>query len=210
MLAPFLRLVTGVQDRWIGLSPVDGRGRAIQRVYFANHASHLDAPVVWSALPRQARPRARPVAAREYWDAGPVRRFFARGFLPVLLVDRVRADGAPPPWAPMEEALRAGDSLILFPEGTRNLTPEAGLLAFKSGLYHLARQFPTVEFVPVHLANTGRMLPKGELVPVPLVARVTFGAPVRWRADDDKERFLARARDALAALASPAPPAERS
>lgn len=203
MLAPLVRLVTGVQDRWVGVDPVDAGGDPVQRVYFANHSSHLDAPVVWAALPPQVRARARPVAARDYWDADPVRRFVSQRWLRVVLVDRARAEGGPPPSAPMEQALRDGDSLVLFPEGTRNLDPEAGLLAFKSGLYHLKRQFPAVEFVPVHLANLNRILPKGELVPVPVIARVTFGAPVALLQGDDKEHFLARARAALEALAAP-------
>lgn len=200
MLAPLVRLVTGVQDKWIGLDPVDEDGAPIQRVYFANHSSHLDAPVIWASLPPQVRARTRPVAARDYWDRG-VRRFVSQQWLHVVLVDRARTKDGPPPSAPMEEALRAGDSLILFPEGTRNVDPDAGLLGFKAGLYHLGRQFPAVELVPVYLANLSRILPKGELAPVPIIARVTFGAPVPVLPDDDKDRFLARARAALQALA---------
>jgi len=201
MLAPLIRLVTGVVDRWVGIDPVSPDGEPIQRVYFANHSSHLDAPVVWAALPGPVRERTRPVAARDYWTADPLRRLVSERWLHVVLVDRSRAPGAPSPTAPIEQALRDGDSLIFFPEGTRNLDPEAGLLAFKSGLYHLARQFPAVGFVPVHLANLNRFLPKGELVPVPVLARVVFGAPVALREEDDKDSFLARARTALEALA---------
>jgi hypothetical protein len=196
MLAPLVRLVTGVQDRWVGVDPVDPDGAPIQRIYFANHSSHLDAPVIWAALPPQVRARTPPVAARDYWEDG-LRGFVSRQWLQVVLVDR--ALGGRDAAAPMERALAEGDSLILFPEGTRNLDPESGLLPFKSGLFHLARRFPEVEVVPVFLANLNRMLPKGELAPVPLIAKATFGAPLP--ADDDKQRYLERARDALAALA---------
>jgi 1-acyl-sn-glycerol-3-phosphate acyltransferase len=202
MLAPLVRLVTGVQDRWVGVDPVDPDGDPIQRIYFANHSSHLDAPVIWASLPPQVRARARPVAARDYWDHG-VRRFVSEQWLRVVLVDRVRTPGVSPS-APMERALQAGESLILFPEGTRNVDPEAGLLPFKSGLFHLARQFPEVEIVPVYLENLSRMLPKGGLAPVPLIARVTFGAPVPLLPEDDKDAFLGRARAALQDLATPA------
>ncbi|MEQ1505883.1 MAG: lysophospholipid acyltransferase family protein [Myxococcota bacterium] len=200
MLAPLVRLVTGVQDRWVGLDPVDAEGEPIQRVYFANHSSHLDAPVIWAALPPVVRGRTRPVAARDYWDAG-FRRVLSERWLHVVLIDRARTEGGPPPSAPMEQALRDGDSLILFPEGTRNLEPDDGLLGFKAGLYHLARAFPQIPFVPVYLANLNRILPKGGRVPVPVIARVTFGAPVPLWPDDDKDRYLARARAALQDLA---------
>ena len=200
MLAPLIRLVTGVQDRWLGVDPVDARGEPVQRIYFANHASHLDAPVIWASLPPAVRARARPVAAREYWTADAVRRHVSQQWLRVVLVDRVKTEGGPPPLAPLEQALRDGDSLILFPEGTRNPEPDRGLLPFKSGLFHLGRGFPEVELVPVFLANLSRILPKGEFAPVPLIARATFGAPVPVGPGDDKSTWLARARDTLAAL----------
>ena len=200
MLAPLIRLVTGVQGRWIGVDPVDPDGEPIQRIYYANHASHLDAPVIWAALPTHVRARVRPVAAREYWTADALRRHVSQQWLRAVLVDRVKVPGAPPPITPLAAALADGDSLILFPEGTRNLDPDAGLLAFKSGLFHLGRQFPAVQIVPVYLANLSRILPKGEFTPVPLIARATFGAPIPLQPDDEKDAWLARARAALAAL----------
>ena len=77
----------------------------------------------------------------------------------------------------LQAALDAGDSLIFFPEGTRALTDE--MLPFKSGLYHLARANPTLELVPVRMENLSRVMPKGELLPVPLVCILTFGRRAR-------------------------------
>ena len=197
MIAGLIRFAAGVAPRWEGSDPLDADGRPIQRLYYANHASHLDAPVLWAALPPAARARTRPVAAREYWDRD-VRRLLTRGMRAVF-VDRCGIDAADA-CAPMEAALREGDSLILFPEGTRNLAPERGIQPFKSGLFHLARAFPAVEVVPVHLVNLGRMMPKGHLVPVPMLAGVRFGPPVARLPGDDKEAFLTRAHQALVAL----------
>ena len=100
----------------------------------------------------------------------------------------------------MAGSLDAGTSLILFPEGTRNTTDER-LLPFKSGLFHLAGARPQVELVPVWIENLNRVMPKGEFVPIPLLCTVTFGAPLRLQAGEDKAAFLERARAALLAAA---------
>jgi 1-acyl-sn-glycerol-3-phosphate acyltransferase len=99
----------------------------------------------------------------------------------------------------MIAALDEGSSLILFPEGTRNLT-EMPLLPFKSGLYRLALARPGVEMVPVWIANLNRAMPKGELIPVPILCTVSFGMPVRLREGEEKTAFLERARASLLSL----------
>ncbi|KAA0182673.1 1-acyl-sn-glycerol-3-phosphate acyltransferase [Cupriavidus cauae] len=191
----FARLLTGMRANWQGCVPA-----AVQRVYFANHSSHGDFVLIWGCLPPELRPRTRPVAGADYWDRSPLRRFIGRDVFRALLIDRTRSDPGSDPVALMRGALEGGDSLILFPEGTRNTT-DARLLPFKSGIFHLARACPSVEFVPVWIDNLNRVMPKGEFVPVPLLCTVTFGQPVLLAPDDDKERFLARCRDGLLALA---------
>jgi 1-acyl-sn-glycerol-3-phosphate acyltransferase len=200
MFAPCVKLVTGVHARWIGVDPVDESGVAPQRVYFANHASNLDAPTIWSALPRLLRCKTRPIAARDYWDAGPLRRYFAKRIMRAVLVERLKVTKSNNPLLAMEAALDAGDSLILFPEGTRTLDDEGAMNEFKPGLFHLARKYPHVQFVPTYLENLNRILPKGELILVPLLAAVTFGAPVGLGAEEGKQAYLARAKRALEEL----------
>jgi 1-acyl-sn-glycerol-3-phosphate acyltransferase len=94
--------------------------------------------------------------------------------------------------------LDGGDSLILFPEVTRSSRLEPQV--FKSGLFHLARARPEVEFIPVYLENLNRILPKGEILPVPLMGSVTIGAPFRLDPGETKESFLERARRAVCNL----------
>ncbi|CAG2134997.1 hypothetical protein LMG31506_01474 [Cupriavidus yeoncheonensis] len=193
----FAQMLTGMQARWNGCMPA-----AVQRVYFANHSSHGDFVLIWGCLPPDLRAVTRPVAGADYWEASPVRRFIGRDVFRALLIDRTggRDGTAPDPVARMEQALRAGASLILFPEGTRNTTDER-LLPFKSGVFHLARACPDIEFVPVWIDNLNRVMPKGEVIPVPLLCTVTFGTPLRLQPEEPKESFLSRCRQQLLALA---------
>lgn len=194
VIALFARLVTALRPIWLGSEPVPR-----QRVYFANHTSNGDFVVVWTALPVALRRQTRPVAALDYWLASPLRAFTGRHVFKAVLIDRRPEMRKEDPVAQMIEALDAGSSLILFPEGKRN-TSEDRLLPFKSGLYHLARQRPSVDLVPVWIGNLSRIMPKGEVIPLPLLCTVTFGAALRIGEGEDKDAFLGRARSALEAL----------
>lgn len=186
------RILAGGNVRSIGFEP-DER----QRIYFANHTSHLDFVLVWSALPKRLRFLTRPVAARDYWQRG-VKRYLALNVFNAVLVDRVHADAAPNPIDVLLDGLGEKHSLIIFPEGTRGDGTQ--LAPFKSGLYRLGMARPDVELVPVYIDNLNRVLPKGEIVPVPMLASVSFGAPLRVGDGEEKSDFLARARNALLEL----------
>lgn len=201
MFAAIVRLLTGIHARWIGIDPVREDGSVPQRVYFANHASNLDAPVIWASLPTPLRERTRPVAARDYWESGKLRRYIAQNVFRAVLIERAKVTARTNPLEAMEQALDAGDSLILFPEGTRTDDEAGEMNDFKPGLWHLARKHPDVELVPVHLENLNRMLPKGEFLVIPLLAAVTFGTPIRPEEGEDKPSFLARAKQSVEALA---------
>ncbi|HYF55143.1 MAG TPA: lysophospholipid acyltransferase family protein [Salinarimonas sp.] len=194
-LAGFARAVTGVRAEWRGCAPAPE-----QRIYYANHASHGDFVLIWSVLPPPMRRATRPVAAADYWGRTAWRLYLGETLFAAVLVDRNPATRAADPIVAMSDALRAGFSLILFPEGTRNAT-DAPLLPFKSGLYHLAHAHPEVACVPVWIENVNRVLPKGEFLPLPLLCSVTFGEPVRPGPGEGKAAFLDRARDALLTLA---------
>lgn len=186
------RLLVGAYPQWKGCAPSDR-----QRIYFANHTSHLDTVVLWSSLPRDLRAKTRPVAAKDYWSSG-IRKRIAQEELHVVLVDRKRTENSDP-LAPLREALAEGSSMIIFPEGTRR--PQAIPSEFKSGIWRLAREFPNVELIPVYIENLHRAMPKGALIPVPTICSVRFGAPVPFTPDDPKDEFLARCRNAVIELA---------
>jgi 1-acyl-sn-glycerol-3-phosphate acyltransferase len=191
-LAFIARLITGAQGHWKGCAP-----QAVQRIYFANHQSHLDWVLIWAALPGELRRQTRPIAARDYWTASPLKHWITREIFNAVYVSRQRTDDQDP-LEPLVQALTAGDSLVIFPEGTRGHQAEPQ--AFKSGLYHLASQFPQVQLIPAWIANVQRVMPKGEVVPVPILCTVTFGEAMQLVPGEDKRAFLDRARAAVMAL----------
>ncbi len=192
LIIALVRLLTGVRPRWVGCEP-----SATQRIYFANHTSNLDAVVIWSALPRALREQTRPVAAHDYWSKG-FRRYLADHVFRAVLIERKNVTVKNNPLTPMLTALDAGSSLIIFPEGGRMADGKLG--EFKSGIHHLASKRPDIEFVPAWIDNVNRVLPKGEILPVPMLGSVTLGAPIKLAPDDTKETFLQKTRTALAQL----------
>ena len=197
-LSTFARFITSPRALWQGIEPVP-----LQRVYFANHSSNGDFVLLWTALPTPLRRQTRPVAALDYWLTSPLRAFIGREVFNAVLIDRRPEARTEDPVVQMVAALDEGSSLILFPEGQRN-SSETALLPFKSGLYHLAKARPKVDLVPVWIANLNRVMPKGEVIPVPLICTLTFGAPLHVDAEETKEAFLSRATQALLALKAPA------
>ncbi|HZQ48614.1 MAG TPA: lysophospholipid acyltransferase family protein [Verrucomicrobiae bacterium] len=193
LLAAIARFVSGASVRWVGCMP-DVR----QRVYFANHTSNLDAVVVWASLPPRMRALTRPVAARDYWAKSKLRLYLANEVFNAVLIERKRPTAHDNPLADMVNALGKDHSLIIFPEGGRQ--SGTGLGPFKGGLFHLAKDRPDVEFIPVLIENLNRILPKGEFLPVPLLGSVSFGPPLKLEAGEEKARFLERAQAAVKAL----------
>jgi len=190
----FARLVTAVRAIWDGVEPVQAK-----RVYFANHTSNGDFVLIWAVLPPYIRRRTRPVAGSDYWLTSKLKSFIGRDVFNAVLIDRNPETRTEDPIAQMAAALDDGSSLILFPEGTRNMSEEP-LLPFKTGLFHLATQRPDVDLVPVWIENLNQVMPKGEVFPIPLMCTVRFGAALRLHADESKEAFLQRSHAALVSL----------
>ena len=193
LLAAIARLITGTQGHWKGCPPM-----AEQRIYFANHQSHFDWVLIWAALPHELRAQTRPIAARDYWTSSPLKAWLTSAVFNAVYVSRTRATPDEDPLEPLVEALAAGDSVVIFPEGTRSNKGDPQ--AFKAGLFHLAEQFPQVKLIPTWIDNVQRVMPKGEVVPVPILCTVTFGAALSLQPGEDKRAFLERARSAVLAL----------
>jgi 1-acyl-sn-glycerol-3-phosphate acyltransferase len=177
-----------------------------QRIFFANHSSHLDFILIWSSLPRRVRERTRPVARRDYWERSRFRRYYVRKVFNAVLIDRAWPDpgeggvdrNGREPIEQMLEGLGDEHSLILFPEGTRGSGESIG--QFRSGLYYLGRARPDVELVPVRIQGAHKVLPKGRIVPTPQQSVLTFGLPMRLEEGETKAAFIERARAALRTL----------
>ena len=192
LITSFITGVTSKQASDLAFTPTN-------KVYYANHASHGDFVLVWISLPKTWRMLTQPVAGADYWLGSKLKAFIAEQVFRVLLIDRQHDPKQA--IAAMDGALKEGKSLILFPEGMRNTTDDQVLLPFKSGLYHLARENENVEFVPVWINNINRVLPKGKILPIPLLCDVRIGEVIKKLPDEDKTAFLSRTRQALLDLA---------
>ena len=189
LLVIVAKLLSGYSVRWKDCQP-----DTCQRIYFANHTSHLDALVLWASLPAHVRTLTRPVAAKDYWERGAIRRHVAASFN-ALLIDRKEIKVHQSPVDLMIREMGNTYSLIVFPEGGRNSSREMG--RFKSGLYYLAKKRPDLELVPVYLDNMNRILPRGEVLPVPLLSCITIGEPIWLENGEGKIEFLQRARQSI-------------
>lgn len=187
------RVLAGGNVRRVGFTP-DER----QRIYFANHTSHLDFVLVWAALPPLLRAMTRPVAAKDYWDRPGLRRYLGVKVFNAVLVERNATSGSQNPIDILLEGLGEKHSLIIFPEGTRG--DGTTIAPFKSGLFRMGKARPDVDLIPSYINNVNRVLPKGEFVPVPMLASVSFGEPMRVGEAEEKGAFLDRARNAILEL----------
>lgn len=122
IFAAMARFFTGASARWVGSAP-DNR----QRVYFANHTSHLDVLVIWASLPPETRALTRPVAARDYWSKSKLRLYVANKIFNAVLIERKKPTVRDNPLEAMRNALGDKHSLIIFPEGTRQTGPEGSI-----------------------------------------------------------------------------------
>ncbi|MGZ8363672.1 MAG: lysophospholipid acyltransferase family protein [Caulobacteraceae bacterium] len=196
---PLARMFTGAD--------IDGRERLPKRgpaIVAANHASHVDTLLMLTIFPAATVGRVRPAAAADYFLKTPLSSWFSRTLIGIVPVARDRVKDGEDVLAPAREALAAGDILVVFPEGTRadGGSDEMGLL--KNGVARLAEAFPDAPVIPVWIQGAGRVLPKGEILPVPMNCWVGVGEPIKW--GGHRTAFMDALRESLLALKAKAPP----
>jgi 1-acyl-sn-glycerol-3-phosphate acyltransferase len=158
-------------------------------VVVANHSSHADTAVLLAALPAKAQPVFG--AAADYWFDVPVRRFIATALAGVLPVRRSGDGSYAALLAAARPALKAGRTVVIYPEGTRSTDGNIG--EFRSGALRLACECG-VPIVPVALTGTADVLPKGgHWSPAPM--QVHIGEPI-----DPQNISAQRLRDEVVAL----------
>jgi 1-acyl-sn-glycerol-3-phosphate acyltransferase len=174
LLRPLLRLLFGVS--------VEGRSNLVgldQFIIASNHNSHLDVLLLFNVLPIRKITSTRPVAAGEYFGQRPVLFRLADYLFRPIWIMRGEKSGAA--MKAMMRALKTGDSIIIFPEGTRGAPGEMG--RFRAGVGRLAERFRDVPSIPVFLCGPEKALPKDSAVPLPIWNRVLIGPPQRFGSD---------------------------
>ncbi|MBM3114417.1 1-acyl-sn-glycerol-3-phosphate acyltransferase [Jeongeupia naejangsanensis] len=183
---------------WLGLTlrhrerlPLKGPA-----IVVANHNSHLDILTLYTLFPLSKVLNVQPAAAADYFLRHRLLAWFATRVIGIIPVVRGGASKQTDPLESCYAALKAGQVLVLFPEGTRG-EPER-MSELKSGLWYLGRRFPDIPIVPVFMHGLGRAMAKGAHIPVPFFVDVHVDRPLLWQ--DDKPAFKAELQARFTAL----------
>lgn len=152
-----------------------------QFIIVANHNSHFDTVAILAALPKSKLKKTHTVAAAGYFGRSVISKALMKMFFNAVLIKR----DSPRALMMMDQQLKNGKSLILFPEGSRG---RPGVISdFKKGIAVLLQNNPSVPFIPVYLDGFGRVLPKDSYLPIPLICKVRFGGPINPGTDNIDE-----------------------
>lgn len=195
VLRPAVAVVAQPERR--GLDRIDGLEGPV--IFAANHHSHVDAGLLMTSLPEPFRYKVFTAAAADYFFRNRVTGAASALALNAIPIERAKVTRRSANEA--AELIDAGWNLAIFPEGGRS--PDGWGQSFRGGAAYLAIKCK-VPVVPVHLAGTGRILPKGAKRIQPGRTVVTFGTPIRADDGESSSRFAARVEAAVTALADEA------
>jgi len=176
----FLRIIVGVK-----YFNVESLSKNNQFIIVSNHNSHLDTMAIMSVLNLAQLKKVHPVAAGDYFGKSPLKAYITKLFTNALLIQRTKTVNSQNPIELMFECLDKGDSLILFPEGSRG-TPQK-MQQFKKGIGIVLQKYPNIPYIPVFMQGMGKILPKGESLLVPFDAYVVFGEPSYSKSNEIEE-----------------------
>ena len=180
IIRPIILIIAGVHLVGKENLPIDG-----PCIIAANHNSHMDTMVLLSIFPIAKIKKVRPVAAADYFLKNKYFAWFSKHIIGIIPLVRKPKKSMGHPLAEVEEVLRKGEIVIVFPEGSRGESEEVG--AFKTGVAHLAKEFPEVPVVPIYMHGAGKCLPKGEALFVPFIIDVNISTPIYYEDENNKE-----------------------
>jgi len=174
-------IMRNVLKLFTGIKMIDRQNLLLKEpcIIVGNHNSHLDTVVILSSLPSRQLIKTHPIAAGDYFGKTPMKAGLTRFFVNAILIPRSRpkaGETGADPIQLMVDVLDKGDSLLLFPEGSRG-EPEK-FQKFKRGVGLVLEQRPGIPFIPVYMKGLGKVLPKGDPVPVPFDSYIHVGKPV--------------------------------
>jgi long-chain acyl-CoA synthetase len=163
-------------------------------VFASNHQSHMDVPVILSALPGRWRARVAPAMAKEFfkahffpadftwreWFTNTVNYHLAAFYFNAFPLPQ-REAGARQTLQYIGELTSHGWSILIFPEGLRS--PTGDIKAFRGGIGMIGSRLD-VPIVPVRIDGVDKLLPVGASFVRPGRVRVAFGAPLRLHGGD--------------------------
>jgi 1-acyl-sn-glycerol-3-phosphate acyltransferase len=189
---PLVLIISGVHV--VGKEKLPLKGPCI---IAANHNSHLDTMVLMSIFPLSKINQVKPVAAADYFMKNKWFAWFSQNVIGIIPLKRRPTKAEGHPLLGVTKALENGDIVIVFPEGSRGVPEE--MSTFKTGIAHLAKEFPSIPVIPVYIHGAGKALPKGEALFVPFIIDVNIGEGLYFE-DEDNKSFTARLEKSIKEL----------
>ena len=176
IVTPFIYLGLGVN-----VSGVENLHKILKQpcILVANHNSHIDTLLLLSLFNCRQILKIHPVAAADYFCNTKLKAFIFKTLIGIIPLSRkVRKASEEELFKDINDALRKGESIIIYPEGTRG--EDNQIKNFKSGVAHIARMNPTVPVVPIYINGPDRILPKGAFLWIPFIADVYISEPILY------------------------------